>query len=383
METEFQNAVGKGIGEVRRDIADFLSTPFIINREKQIDLCSLVENLNMHEQFSFALLCEAEAQGWQADAAESFYRHVASGVIDPSTVEAMIQAFRNRDSEEFQSYSARYSNRFGALDGSYWSTALALGIDADQVSDVMRYLRLFTVALMEFAYMEDRNPEATYTWCYYDSFRQMLDELVAEPDPEPLPLKVRALGGSAGKREGDSYALSLGLDIENPNDDRMARGIQIDITLKDKEGKVITVIGDKLESLDPSAVYHYGITRRIRGAAVGSISATAKVASYLKLTTPIMKHFKLSELRLTRSGDGMQFFATVASEYDRPLRSLTLHYQFLSKENKILGGGSEWLMSGLSPETPAKIASKVGVPVAGAAKVVYSIDFDAMELVKD
>ena len=383
METEFQNAVGKGIGEVRRDIADFLSTPFIINREKQIDLCSLVENLNMHEQFSFALLCEAEAQGWQADAAESFYRHVASGVIDPSTVEAMIQAFRNRDSEEFQSYSARYSNRFGALDGSYWSTALALGIDADQVSDVMRYLRLFTVALMEFAYMEDRNPEATYTWCYYDSFRQMLDELVAEPDPEPLPLKVRALGGSAGKRAGDSYALSLGLDIENPNDDRMARGIQIDITLKDKEGKVITVIGDKLESLDPSAVYHYGITRRIRGAAVGSISATAKVASYLKLTTPIMKHFKLSELRLTRSGDGMQFFATVASEYDRPLRSLTLHYQFLSKENKILGGGSEWLMSGLSPETPTKIASKVGVPVADAAKVVYSIDFDAIELVAD
>ena len=383
METEFQNAVGKGIGEVRRDVADFLSTPFIINREKQIDLCSLVENLNMHEQFSFALLSEAEAQGWQPDAAESFYRHVASGVIAPSIIESMINAFRNRESEEYQSYNARYSNRFGALDGSYWSTALALGIDAGQVGEVMQYLRLFTVALMEFAYMEDRNPEVTYTWCYYDSFKQMLDELIAEPEPEPQALKVRALGGSAGKREGDSYVLSLGLDIENPNTDRMAREIQIDITLKDKEGKVITVIGDKLESLDPNTVYHYGITRRIRGAAVGSISATAKVASYLKLTTPIMKHFKLSELRLTRSGEGMQFFATVASEYDRPLRSLTLHYQFLSRENKILGGGSEWLMSGLSPEEPIKIAARVNVPVAGTAKVVYSIDFDAIELVTD
>ncbi len=383
METEFQNAVGKGIGEVRRDIADFLSTPYIINREKQIDLCSLVENLNMHEQFSFALLSEADAQGWESDAAESFYRHVSSGVIDPSIVESMIGAFRNRESEEYQSYNARYGNRFRALDGSYWSTALALGIDAGQVGEVMQYLRLFTVALMEFAYMEDRNPEATYTWCYYDAFKQMLDELTAEPEPDPLPLKVRALGGSAGKREGDSYALSLGLDIENPNTDRMARGIQIDVTLKDKDGKVITVIGDKLESLDPGAVYHYGITRRIRGAAVGSISATAKVASYLKLDTPIMKHFKLSELRLTRSGEGMQFFATVASEYDRPLRSLTLHYQFLSRENKILGGGSEWLMSGVSPEEPVKLSSKVGVPIAGAAKVVYSIDFDAIELVAD
>ena len=55
METEFQNATGKGIGEVMRDIADFLSTPFVIHREKQIDLCSLVGDLNMHEQFSAPL----------------------------------------------------------------------------------------------------------------------------------------------------------------------------------------------------------------------------------------------------------------------------------------------------------------------------------------
>ena len=38
METEFQKAVGKGLGEVIRDISDFLSTPFVINRQKQIDL---------------------------------------------------------------------------------------------------------------------------------------------------------------------------------------------------------------------------------------------------------------------------------------------------------------------------------------------------------
>ena len=64
METEFQKAVGKGIGEVMRDIADFLSTPFIINEERQLDLCTLIPDLNMHEQFSFALLSEARTQGW-------------------------------------------------------------------------------------------------------------------------------------------------------------------------------------------------------------------------------------------------------------------------------------------------------------------------------
>lgn len=383
METEFQNAVGKGIGEVMRDITDFLSTPYVINEAKKIDLCSLVPDLNMHEQFSFALLSEAEAQGWSRDAAENFYRHSCPSVVENSVIESMIYAFRNRESEEYRTYLQKYGNRFSALDGSYWSTALALGIDAGQVGAVMHYLRLFTVALMEFAYMEDRNPEVTYTWCYYESFHQMLEELTAEPEPDPLPLKVRALGGSAGKRDGDYYYLSLGLDIENPNENKMARGVQIDITLKDKNGEVITVIGDRLESLDPGVIYHYGVTRKIRGAAVANIAATAKASSHLKLQTPIMKHVGLSELRLTRSGEGMQFSGTIKGEYDKPLRSLSLHYQFLSKENKIVGGGNEWILNGLEPEEARKVVSKINVPIANAAKVVYSIDFDAIALVTD
>ena len=383
METEFQNATGKGMGEVRRDITDFLSTPYIIHKTKQIDLCTLVEDLNMHEQFSFALLSEAEAQDWSLEDAESFYRHTCASVISPTVIESMIAAFRNRESEEYLSYAKRYGNRFTALDGSYWSTVLALGIDAEDIASVLRYLRLFTVCLMEFAYMEDRNPEATYTWCYYESFRQMLDELTKEPDPEPLPLKVRALGGTAGKREKDSYMLSLGVDIENPNADRMARGVQIDITLKDRNGNIITVIGDKLESLDPGVVYHYGVTRRIRGAGVASIAAVAKASSHLKLPHPIMKHVTLSELRLRALPDGMQLSGTLTGEYDTPLRSISLHYQLLSGENKILGGGNEWILNGLEPASPRSVISKLGVPVKDVKKVVYSIDFDAMELVKE
>ena len=383
METEFQKAVGKGIGEVMRDIADFLSTPFIINKERQLDLCTLVPDLNMHEQFSFALLSEAHTQGWEVETAENFYRHACGKVIDPEIVSAMIAAFRDRTSKEYRTYAQKYGNRFTALDGSYWSTVLALGIDAGQISEIMQYLRLFTVCLMEFAYMEDRNPEATYTWCYYDAFRLMLDELLSEPEPEPLPLKVRALGGSAGKREQDAYYLSLGVDIENPNMDRMARGIQLDIVLKDKEGKVITTIGDKLESLDPSAIYHYGVTRKVRGNAVASFAATAKASGYLKLQTPIMKHIELSELRLKKNGEGMHFSGTMMGKYDVPLRSMTLHYQFLSAQNKILGGGSEWVLDGLDAGGTRRVDSKIALPIEGAKKVVYSVDFDVVQLLEE
>ena len=161
----------------------------------------------------------------------------------------------------------------------------------------------------------------------------------------------------------------------------LAEGMELDTATK--EGKVITTIGDKLESLDPGAIYHYGVTRKIRGNAVASFSATAKVASHIKLQTPIMKHVTLSELRLRKNGEGMHFSGSMTGKYDVPLRSMTLHYQFLSAQNKILGGGSEWVLDGLEPNGTRQVNSKIALPIDGAAKVVYSIDFDVVQLLEE
>lgn len=384
METEFQKAIGKSRGEVARDINDFLSTPYpITHRGVQIDLSNLSPDLNMHEQFSFALLSEAYAQGWDARTAEGFYRRAVSSAVSPELTDAMVEAFRDRTSAAYKSYEARYGNRFSLADGSYWSTCLAISIDAGSPAPILKYLRLFTVCLMEFAYMEDRNPDATYTWQYYESFRALLDTLTAEPEKAPLPLKVRALGGTAGKRNGDSYTLSLGVDIENPNPDRMARDVHIDVTLKDRDGNVVTVIKDRIQSIDPATVYHYGITRTVRGAATAGISASAKANAYLRLSTPIMKHAKLTSLRLYRPENATRLSGVLHSEYDRAISAATLHYQLLTDQNKIVGGGNEWLLDGMCPNADHTIDSNLALTVPNAVKAVYSIDFDAIELVRD
>ena len=384
METEFQKAAGKSMGEVVRDIGDFLSTPYpLVHRGRQFDLCTLAPDLNMHEQFSFALLSEAYAQGWDSNTAEGFYRRAVSSAVSSDVADAMTAAFRDRNSSAYLSYEKRYGNCFSLSDGSYWATCLALAVDAGHPEAVLGYLRLFTVCLMEFAYMENRNPSATYTWCYYDSFRTLLNVLTAESDSAPLPTKVRALGGTAGKRNGDTYTLSLGVDIENPNPDRMARDVRIDVTLKDRSGNTVSVIKDRIQSIDPATVYHYGVTRTVRGAATAGISASAKASSYLKLSTPIMKHAKLTSLRLFRPENATRLCGSLNSEYDRPLSSVTLHYQLLTDENKIVGGGSEWLLDGLSPDQPHNIDTTLALTVQNATKAVYSADFDAMELVRD
>lgn len=382
METEFQNVLGKGVGEVIRDVREFLSLSCIVNQERQLDLCTLLPDLNMHWQFSFSLLSEAQAQGWETDAAESFYRHAVTGIVDEAVIDETLAAFRDPKSEAFRTLSKRYGNRFTVSDGSYWSTCLALGIDANRIDVVLQYLRLFTVCLMEFAYMENRNPEKTYTWCYYESFRRMLDELTSEPEEEPLPLKIRAMGGTAGKRDKDGYLLALGLDVENPNPDRMARGVGIDITLKDRDGNIITIIKDQLQSIDPSAIYHFGVIKKVRGAAVASLSAVAKASSHFKLSTPIMKHLTLTDARVTRTENGIKLVGSLTNTYDRPLRSVILHYQYLSADNKILGGGSEWIFDELPVRESRSISASIPVSIPSAAKVLYSVDFDALELVK-
>lgn len=383
MELEFKQAAGKSAGEVMRDIAEFLATPCIIHKTQNLDLRSLPNDLSMEKQLSFALLSEAEAQDWTLDAAENFYRGACAGSISEDTFISMLAAFRNKESAEYNDFCKQYGNSFRLLDSSYWASCLALAIDAGQISDLLRYLRLFIVVLTEFAYMGDHNPSQTYTWAYYESFQAILDELVAEPDPDPLALKVRALGGTAGKRKGDVYPLSLGVDIENPNEGYMALGIAMDITLKDRDGGVIEIIADKLDCMDPSAIYHYGITKKIKGAAVASISAVVKARQYIKLSTPIMKHVSLNSVCISGKGSESELMGMLESKYDCPLRALTLHYQFLSADNKILGGGSEWCFDGLSDKEPLIFSSKIGMSIPNSAKIVYSVNFNALELIKE
>lgn len=382
METDFQNAVGKSVGEVLCDLGDFAAAPAPVPRKKNLDLCTLLPDLNMRQQLAFALLAEADLQGWQPESAENFCRRALNAQDHPE-LEALFAAFRAPDSGDGKLLCEKYASGFSVSGNSYWATCLAIGIDAGAIREVMDYLRRFLVVMMEFAYMEDRNPEKTYAWTYYESFNAILGELTAEAEPEPLPLKVRAIGGSSGKRGEDGYLLSLGVDVENPNKDRMARDVRLEIVLYDRERNVIARIRDHLNCVDPGAVYHYGVTRRIRGAAVSDISADAQAASFLRLSTPIMKHLTLTDLRATRKDGNVSLTGTLSGTYDRPLRSLVMHYQLLSRENRILGGADLWFFDGIAAGETKKISFGPGLPIPEGNKVVCSFDFDASELLSD
>ena len=382
MDTAYQNIAGKSAGEVARDIADFLGRSCPVHARQEMDLAFLLPDLCMKEQFSFALLMEARTQGWQPAAAEGFYLRACAPVVGEQTAQAMLAAFRQPEGPAYRGYLEKYGCDFDLSSHAYWTACLAVAIDARSISTLMEYLRAFTFCLMEFAYMDDRNPDVTYAWRYYESFQRILGELTTAPT-QPEPLQVCSLGGSAGRREGNSYPLSLGVDLQNPNPDRMAWNVQVDTTLKDRDGNVITVIGDRVNCIDPGAVFHYGITRRIHGPAVAHISVSVRAGDFTRLTTPVMKHIRVTRAGVRREGDGRRFSGSLVSGYDCDIRVCALHYQFLSDRNKILGGGCEWLLDGFPAGAQKDFSVLCPVPVPGAAKVVYSIDFNAQELLRD
>lgn len=382
METNLQNAFGKSMGEVARDIADLLSTPFIIGREHPVELCSLIEDLNMHGQLSFALLCEADAGGWTQADAEAFYLRVCAPLVNDGTVREMLDAFRHREGESFAALQKKYGNDFHALDGSYWSTVLSVAIDADEVERALEYLRTFTVTLLSFAYMEGRNPESTYSFCYYEAFGRALSTFAA-PEEAPLPLTVGRIGGTRGKERDGAYELSLGAEIQNPNAEKMARGVSVDVVLKDRAGTVLATVKDRIQSIDPAATYRYAVTKRITGGRVASIAVTAHADSYLSLSTPIMGHLAVKDAKTDLTSDGTRLTARIKNNYDCPLSSPIVHYQYLSESGKPLGGSSEWILGRLAAGEEREIVSQVPVPIGGIAQVCFSVDFDALTLVEE
>ncbi len=377
--TEQRDIIGKSAGEIARDIERFLAKSVEVQGRRKMNFATLLPDLNMKEQFSFALLMEAKHQGWESASAENFYLRFCAPAVGREIADRMLTAFRNPTGAEFFALEEKYGCTFSLSSHAYWSSCFAVAADAKAVPALMEYFQEFVFTLLEFSYMGTRNPDETYVWKYYDSFQKILADLSAPVDP-PLPLKVCSLGGTIGNRDAEDYDLAFGLDIQNPNQNHMAWNVQVDVHLKDREGNLITTIQDRINCIDPRGIFHYGITRKIHGATVAHISASARAENFSRLTTPLMKHAVLSKISINRKDTPSRLNGTLKNNYDRSLYSYALHYQFLNSDNKILGGHSEWFFEEFPKDTEKDFSLPCTVEIPRGSKIVYSVDFNAQDL---
>ena len=378
---DYKEIAGKSAGEVARGISDFLSQTLVVQGRRQMDLANLLPDLNMREQYSFSLLMEAREQGWEWAAAENFYLRFCAPLVGNKIANAMLEAFRDPNGAQFANYREKYGCDFTLSSGGYWSSCFAVALDAKAVSQLMEYFQGFVFSLLQFAYMGNRNPQHTYVWKYYDAFQSILTELTS-PIDHPQPLKIEGLGATPGKSEGDCYELSFGMNVCNPNASHMAWNVKIDVFLRDQKGEIITTVHDQIHCIDPNGMFHYGFTRKIRGNRVAHVSASAKAGQFNKLTIPLMKHIAMQKISINRQSLPQMLNGVLKNNYDCPLYSYARHYHFLDADCKILGGGSEWFFEKFDAGEEKPFSIPCPVPVKGATKIVYSIDFNAQDLLK-
>ena len=381
LQIDYKEIAGKSAGEVSRNITAFLSRKLMVQGRREMDLANLLPDLNMREQYSFALLMEAKTQNWEWASAENFYLRFCAPAVGNETANAMLSAFQNPNGAQFRTYCEKYGCDFGLSSRAYWSSCFAVAVDAKAVPLLMEYFREFVFSLLQFAYMGNRNPDMTYAWKYYEAFQHILTELTTPVDP-PNPVEIKNLGATSGARDGNSYDLAFGLDIQNPNKSHMAWNVKVDVALKDVDGNVITTVQDQINCIDPNGVFHYGFTRKIHGNRVAHISAYAKAGQFSKLTIPLMKHIIMKKISINRQALPQRLNGVLKNNYDCPLYSYALHYHFLNGENKILGGGCEWFFEEFQAGEEKEFSIPCPVPVKGAVKIVYSVDFNAQDLLK-
>jgi len=92
---------------------------------------------------------------------------------------------------------------------------------------------------------------------------------------------------------------------------------------------------------------------------------------------------KLTDIAFSRKENTMQLKGSLENHYDVTLKSVNLHYQYLSEDNKILGGETLCVLGEIEPNGAHAVRSRLNVSIPDAKKLLYSVDFDAIELVKE
>ena len=147
--------------------------------------------------------------------------------------------------------------------------------------------------------------------------------------------------------------------------------------LKDKNGDVIATVKDRISEIAPATVFHYGVTRRIAGAATAGLSAKVRATSFQKRDAT--NRATLSDARIGYGEAQTRLSGRITPPANTPWSALALHYQFLSADNKILGGSNEWFYKTSESTDTLTLSASVPVEIRGAAKLVFSADLDKKE----
>lgn len=344
------------------------------------------ERFNIVDALAFNIAATILSDGSVDDDQEEFLNTFLTQNGSDKDASYYFGLFLRKKSDEYKELESKYGHEFDSLD-SMWMQLLVISTKQTQVNYCGEFVTDYTFKLLIPIIESDGNvedDEIGYCKKLTQSLANVADAITnknsnsgsdSSASNSAMPLKVTGVGGTLGPKDRDGeFNIMLGVDIHNPNPDKLASMVTVEITLKSKSGSITEVITDTIYCIDAGATFHYGCEKYWMKGQVSNISAAAYAQEFLDIgNKKLMDGAVFSNFSITHGRDCCDITGELKSNYNKTINGCYLYYQ-LKKDGKILGGNNTYVdILPIGATRSLKIENSVDVK---AGQLVYSIDFD-------
>ena len=314
--------------------------------------------------------------------------------------------FFRKKSEEYIMLNTKYGHIFEG-DNNIWMGMATSGIETSDFSFVGEIVGPYTEVLKGIARIDGviEAKETEYIMAILDSitkaFKAVATEFKAaatqgvtaantnislksttgEHFSEELPLNVSKVGGTIGSKDHNGTSISLGIDATNPNPNKLAYNVTVEISLTDSNGNIVEVINDTIYVIDPNTTFHYGCEKRYIQGMVSSISSASAFAEEFMDVAAGKKYMDggtFSNFNLTKHDNGCKLTGHLESAYQKSIRNCYVYFQILDENGDIKGGNNTNI--GVLPARQTRAIQFDNKINLNGKHVEYSIDFELNQI---
>ena len=192
---------------------------------------------------------------------------------------------------------------------------------------------------------------------------------------QPLDVSVLDYGGTF-VQDDDTYYLSIGAQIHNPNKFHTASRVIIKINVLDASGRVIESENETLYHIDPDTVFNYGNELYITNGEPSDIQIFATAEGFKSSAdgSKVYDGIDVGDYTFAEeSYRGYSIKGQATSRYVKKLDYVSVYLMFLDSNNKIKGGCNFSISDMFSNVTEA-FSESVAINLNSISYVRHSID---------
>ncbi len=202
-----------------------------------------------------------------------------------------------------------------------------------------------------------------------------------------MPLKVVKTGGTVSPNgySKTECNISIGAEILNPNKNKVALNVDVEIVFLDSSGRIFDVKHSRINFIDANTTFHFGYEEWCLDNRITNFRVNASAEHYSDrggITMNFADVIKMSDLNyiLGRDDEDDSFAGVVTNLFNVPLDNVSVFYHCVDSNDDIVGGNWAYVdVLGANRNYTVQKSASVNLK---ASKIKYSFDYDIKDFLR-